>query len=218
MLPWMWKLGTFVPPMLATPAPALPAGEAWTFEIKWDGVRAQLHVDSAERVRLFTRRGREVSKLFPELQALGAIAGAGAVVDGELVVQREDGCCDFAAVMGRLMSRRRAHENPVTFIAFDVLIDAGMPLAHEPYATRRDRLARRPRVAPPWYAPDSLASGGQALLEGRLAAEERIRDEFRDRKLVDQLRAELKHLDRAQSNATSELRGRRGAFPPNAAR
>ena len=35
---------TFIPPMLLSSG-ALPSGDAWTFEVKWDGCRAQLRYD-----------------------------------------------------------------------------------------------------------------------------------------------------------------------------
>jgi len=35
-------------PMLATPAKRLPAGEGWAYELKWDGVRALLHLERGE--------------------------------------------------------------------------------------------------------------------------------------------------------------------------
>ena len=48
---------TFIPPMLLTSA-GLPSGDAWTFELKWDGRRAQLRYDGRS-VSLRTRNGRE---------------------------------------------------------------------------------------------------------------------------------------------------------------
>ena len=33
--------------MLVSPAPVLPAGEEWAFEVKWDGMRAVVSVGPA---------------------------------------------------------------------------------------------------------------------------------------------------------------------------
>src|SRR5258708_2996769 len=44
-----WGGGTKVPratpPMLATPAKAMPRGDDWATEVKWDGVRVMARVD-----------------------------------------------------------------------------------------------------------------------------------------------------------------------------
>lgn len=147
--------------MLATTADVVPTGEGWAFEVKWDGVRGQVVVTEDEAVRVFTRRGREVSAHLPELQALGTMLGAGARVDGELVVQRADGSPDFQAVMGRIT--RSATRPPVVFVAFDVLADGGTPTTHLAYADRRTLLARWPRTAAGWYAPEHQLGHGDAL-------------------------------------------------------
>ena len=51
-----------------SPPPLIPAG---CFEVKWDGIRAQLRVDHG-RVTLRTRPGRDATSDFPELAELGA--------------------------------------------------------------------------------------------------------------------------------------------------
>ena len=67
---------TFVPPMLLTSG-AVPDGEAWTFEVKWDGCRAQLRYDG-RAVSLRTRNGRECSEDFRELSSIaGVLASVG---------------------------------------------------------------------------------------------------------------------------------------------
>ena len=64
---------TFVPPMLLT-AGAVPDGEAWSLELKWDGCRAQLRYDG-RAVTLRTRNGRECSDDFPELLGIADALG-----------------------------------------------------------------------------------------------------------------------------------------------
>jgi len=56
------------------------------FEIKWDGIRALLYVES-NGYRLVSRRGYDLTGQFPELAALAGLP-AGTVLDGELVVLR----------------------------------------------------------------------------------------------------------------------------------
>jgi bifunctional non-homologous end joining protein LigD len=148
--------------MLASPSPVLPRGPEWAYELKWDGVRAQFHA-SVDGWQLFTRRGRDVAAILPELAHLRELVGDGSVVDGELIVQRADGAADFGAVMGRLTSRARAAEHPVTFVAFDLLVDGERSLHLEPYAERRARLASRPRLGVHWYAPEAFGGPGDQL-------------------------------------------------------
>ncbi len=92
---------TFIPPMLLTSG-AVPDGEAWALELKWDGCRAQLRYDGRS-VSLRTRHGRECSADFPELQEIGSVLGKRRVtLDGELVCLDSDGRPDFARLRRRL--------------------------------------------------------------------------------------------------------------------
>src|SRR5882672_806437 len=97
------KLGVYVPPMLATATDQIPTADGWACEVKWDGVRAQLHVVDGQP-RLFTRRGREVTSLVPELRGMEALSGDACILDGELVAQEADGTTSFHRVMTRLVS------------------------------------------------------------------------------------------------------------------
>jgi len=154
------QLGVYAPPMLATTADAIPAGDLWAAELKWDGVRIQAHVEGG-RARFFTRRGREVTELLPELADLAGIIGDRTLVDGELVVQAQDGAPQFHEVMTRLT--HRCSSPAVTVVAFDVLIDHGQVVAGLPYLERRRRLQQRARTAPSWYAPDHVVGHGAEL-------------------------------------------------------
>ena len=52
----------FIKPQFATLRAKAPAGDGWIYEIKFDGYRAQVHVDRG-RVRAFTRGGLDFSRL-----------------------------------------------------------------------------------------------------------------------------------------------------------
>src|SRR5687767_12339244 len=89
---------SFVEPLLAVERAAVPSGEGWIHEIKWDGYRLQLHKQEAT-VRCFTRRGFDWSKRFPTLgSALWPLACRSAILDGEVVVISDDGETDFGAL------------------------------------------------------------------------------------------------------------------------
>ena len=130
-------------PMLPTLVDGLPTRDGWCYEPKWDGWRCVAVVGDG-RVDLRSRRATDLAPYFPELtRPPVALAGRRAVLDGEVVVQR-DGRPDFDAISGRLTTRRladwAAHESPATFVAFDLLELDGLVLADEPYTARREAL------------------------------------------------------------------------------
>ena len=54
-------------PQLALSRAALPEGEGWSYEPKWDGFRAIAFVDGDEHF-LQSRNGRPLGRYFPELR------------------------------------------------------------------------------------------------------------------------------------------------------
>src|SRR5262245_62455 len=72
-------------PMLATASRELPGDQdAWTFELKWDGIRAVVFVEDG-RVRVQTRSLRDVTVAWPELAGLAAVIERPTLLDGEIV-------------------------------------------------------------------------------------------------------------------------------------
>ena len=70
--------------MQCKPVTALPAGEKWTFEIKFDGYRC-VAVKRAREVTLFSRHKKVLNRRFPGVvQAIASLEGD-FVLDGELV-------------------------------------------------------------------------------------------------------------------------------------
>lgn len=137
-------------PMLATPADgALPRGDDWAYEVKWDGVRALCATQSADDGsadwQLLSRTGRDVTVSYPELGGLVAVQGG--LLDGEIVLM-EAGRPSFEALAERMHVRdaRRAAQlaagRPVTYLVFDVLRLYGVDLTASPYDERRATLER----------------------------------------------------------------------------
>ena len=84
-------------PQLALSRAALPEGEEWSYEPKWDGFRAIAFVDGDEHF-LQSRNGRPLSRYFPELE----FPPGDYVLDGELVILGEGGKQEFDALQQRI--------------------------------------------------------------------------------------------------------------------
>jgi bifunctional non-homologous end joining protein LigD len=157
-------------PMLARTGP-LPRDDGdWAFEIKWDGVRAIAFVQGG-RLRLQARSGRDVTPRYPELRPLAeALAGHEVVLDGE-VVAFEGARPSFQKLQSRMhltsehAVRRLARDDPVHYIAFDLLYLDGRSLMDLRYDERRARLAELELQGDTWQAPAHHVGDGAALLE-----------------------------------------------------
>ena len=157
-------------PMLARTGPLPPDDGRWAFEIKWDGVRAIAFVQGG-RLVLQARSGRDVTARYPELRPLAeALAGHEVVLDGE-VVAFDGARPSFQKLQGRMhltsehAVRRLAREDPVQYIAFDLLYLDGRSLMELRYDERRAALAELELGGPTWQAPAHHVGDGAALLE-----------------------------------------------------
>jgi ATP-dependent DNA ligase len=133
-------------PMLAAVQPAIPVGEAWSYEPKWDGFRTLVFRDG-DRVDLVSRGARPMTRYFPELvPAVQAIPADRLVLDGEIVIVGEDGL-DFDSLQMRLHPaesrvRMLAAKIPSELVAFDLLALGDEDLRPLPLSERRVRLER----------------------------------------------------------------------------
>jgi len=140
--------------MLSSAADALPGGEGWQFEPKWDGFRTLVFRDGDE-VLLQSRDERPMNRYFPELVApLARALPERCVVDGEIVIVG-DGGLDFEALLLRIhpaASRVKllSETSPASFVAWDLLALGDEDLREAPLAVRRERLEQAlARAAPP---------------------------------------------------------------------
>src|SRR5229473_7380710 len=111
-------------PMLAKRINELPAGQTWIFEPKWDGFRALIFRDRDE-ILMQSRDAKSLNRYFPELlEPLGAQLPGRCVLDGEIVIAKNDGL-DFeelqlrihpAASRVKLLSR----QSPASIVFFDL--------------------------------------------------------------------------------------------------
>jgi ATP-dependent DNA ligase len=134
-------------PMEAVSVDAIPTGEAWQYEPKWDGFRCLVFRDG-DNVELQSKSGQTLTRYYPEIvETVRTLKAKTFVLDGEIVVPG-NGALSFDALLQRIHpapSRiaRLARETPALLIVFDLLagID-GRALTGLPLSERRDRLVR----------------------------------------------------------------------------
>ncbi len=127
-------------PQLARPRAALPAGEDWAYEPKYDGFRAIAFVDG-EEATIQSRSGKPLARYFPELR----FPPGHYVVDGEIVIDAADGHEDFGALQQRIHPAESriqmlAEQTPARYVAFDVLAIDGESWIERPFEERRAAL------------------------------------------------------------------------------
>ena len=131
-------------PMLAKASDALPDGDGWLFEPKWDGFRAIVFRDGDEML-IQSRDLKPLDRYFPELETpLKAALPDRCVLDGEVVISR-GGSLDFGALLIRIhpaASRVKmlAAESPASFVAWDLLALGDEDLRQTAQGERRARL------------------------------------------------------------------------------
>lgn len=173
--------------MLAT-AGRLPFEDSgWAYEMKWDGIRALGFVE-AERLRLVSRTGRDVTSVYPELaglaEAVGQAGATSAVLDGEIVAFGTRAWPNFEAIQQRMNLssaeevRLVARQVPVSYLVFDLLALNGHALLDLPYGERRGLLEELDLNGRRWQTPpsftgeagaDVLAMSKQQHMEGVVA-------------------------------------------------
>lgn len=122
-------------PMMAMPAAALPEGAEWSYEVKWDGYRAQA-VKRGAAVTLASRNLKNITKQFAAVAAaVAGIRAKDAVLDGEIVALDAEGRPSFQAL-------HHADSGGVSLVyyAFDLLHVDGIDLVRAPLAERREAL------------------------------------------------------------------------------
>jgi bifunctional non-homologous end joining protein LigD len=85
----------FIGPQLATAVDHPPPGGGWIHEVKHDGYRTLLIIER-RKARAYTRNGFDWSDRYPPIvNAAAKLDCRSAIIDGEVIVQNEDGGSDF---------------------------------------------------------------------------------------------------------------------------
>jgi ATP-dependent DNA ligase len=132
------------PPMEAKRADAVPIGDRWLFEPKWDGFRAIVFRDGDD-VAIQSKAGQPLARYFPEVvEAVRSLRVKQFVLDGEIVMPIE-GRLSFDHLLLRMHPaesrvRKLAAETPAHYYAFDMLALKTKLLAKMPIEHRREKL------------------------------------------------------------------------------
>jgi len=158
---------------LAGPASALGSPAEWQVEWKWDGIRAQL-VLRGGRAWLWSRGEELITERFPEIEraALGwaagaAAAGAGVVLDGEVLAwdDRAGRPQPFTVLQQRVtrstLTPAVLRAAPAVFLAYDLLEWHDEDWRGRPQQERRTRLESL--LAPGGPASTTDAAAAPAL-------------------------------------------------------
>ncbi len=170
--------GTGTPPPfqkvhLATLVDAVPAGNGWMHEIKFDGYRA-LAACAGDKVAIYTRTGLDwTDKFAPLAERLRALDLPSCLIDGEIVAYDGEGNPDFSALQ-KVLKRGHGAQGPadaLSFHAFDLLSLDGEDLKSLPNIERKERLeALLVDAQPPIHVADHVIGAGEALFAAMCAA------------------------------------------------
>lgn len=148
----------------------LPTGEGWTYEVKWDGMRALAFVDG-DALRVQSSNERDVTVSWPELDGLPqALPASAALLDGELVAVDELTRPSFGRLQQRMHianraeALRRSADVPVSYVVFDLLHLDGHDLTALPLTDRRRLLDQVLEPGPSWRT-SPWHDDGPALLD-----------------------------------------------------
>ncbi|WP_157805634.1 DNA ligase D [Bacillus sp. mrc49] len=134
-------------PMLPTYYPEAPVSNDWRYEVKYDGFRAILTIDS-DTISIKSRNEKELSTLFPEIvtfiKEMELEAYLPLQLDGELVWLTNQAKADFFQIQWRgrlrnpLLISEHAHFSPCRYIAFDLLRIKGKDIRNQSMEDRRE--------------------------------------------------------------------------------
>ena len=142
--------------------------DSYSFEYKWDGVRAIAFWDGS-RLRLQSRNLLDITHSYPELAALGrALGRRRAILDGEIVALDENGLPSFALLQNRMHvvqpSEHLVRRVPVLYMLFDVLHSGSRSTMNLPFVDRREILESLTLKGANWEVSPAHIGEGAAML------------------------------------------------------
>ena len=95
------------------------------YELKFDGIRATIHT-GPKIFKIFSRRGIDITEMYPELKSIQQLVRENTIFDGEIVLF-DSGKPSFTKLQERSHTKDKkrisilAEENPVCFMVFDIV-------------------------------------------------------------------------------------------------
>ena len=126
---------------------AIPDGEEWLYELKYDGYRIMAFVEGSS-VQLMSRNRNDYSDRFYEIVSsiIDFSSGRAMVLDGEMVITDKSGKTDFHALQNYM---RNPKDKNLTYIIFDLLALDGVDFRKHPLIHRKEILKDLMKDAPP---------------------------------------------------------------------
>jgi bifunctional non-homologous end joining protein LigD len=153
-----------IQPQLARLATAVPTGEGWVYEIKYDGYRLVCTLQNGV-AQLWTRNQLDWTHRFAAIAAAAAeLPVQSAILDGEVVALDENGVSNFQALQNSL---KGIESRPLVYYDFDLLHLNGEDLQKLPLTERKARLQKllgSDNVGRLRYS-DHLRRGGDTFLK-----------------------------------------------------
>jgi len=141
------ELKGYSPMLCETGVETVLEEDGYIFEPKLDGTRCIAEISGAGEVRLINRRGRNLTKRYPEIVRELQKIPRSCVLDGEIVCFNEEQVPEFRLLQKReqieseLKIEALAKSIPATYVVFDILSQDGKELIDEPLSTRKELLA-----------------------------------------------------------------------------
>jgi len=122
------------------------AGKDWIHQIKWDGIRGLTYIQDGN-VQVFTKKAKERTSYYPELQQLTKLIHENQVVlDGEIIVfdQNQKPNFEFMLTRERVKNIEKLNyytkKYPIQYVVFDILALNGKLITDKPLWERKEIL------------------------------------------------------------------------------
>lgn len=127
----------FIQPQIPFEVLAPPVEKIWIHEIKFDGMRLQVHVENTV-LKLFNTKGDDVTELYPTLgEAILEMKLKNAILEGEAVILDKQGKSQFQQLQKALNFRE---DLQVKIFFFDLLYLNGVDFRKKPLVERKAKL------------------------------------------------------------------------------
>jgi len=162
------RLPDFIRPQLATLVNAIPKGDQWLHEIKFDGYRILCRIDNGQ-VSFLTREAQDWTNRFQTLaNPARKLEVHDAFLDGEVVALDANGVTNFQLLQNSL---KHDSSSNLVYYVFDLLHLDGRDLTTTPLIERKDLLKgllprnRDPKSAASLRYSDHWIGKGEALFD-----------------------------------------------------